>query len=156
MAGTPVQARFCLAYARAARRFGWLIALAAATITYAFGAGLCELADRRLSVLLPIVVAALAIALCLLPRSVAQKPIATTPPWWDIPARMVAAAALVLGLSSAAPLIGPYLAGVIATYPVFAAVLTVFAHRLEGEPAARRVLRGLLVGLSGSPGSSRC
>jgi drug/metabolite transporter (DMT)-like permease len=62
------------------------------------------------------------------------------------------AAGLVLGLSSAAPLTGPYLAGLFATFPVFATVLTIFAHRLEGEPAARQVLRGLLLGLFGFAG----
>jgi drug/metabolite transporter (DMT)-like permease len=86
-----------------------------------------------------------------LPRSDAQMRIAT-PPWWDIPARMIVAAGLVLGLSSAAPLTGPYLAGLFATFPVFATVLTIFAHRLEGEPAARQVLRGLLLGLFGFAG----
>jgi len=38
---------------------------------------------------------------------------------------------------------------VLATFPIFAAVLAVFAHRLQGPMAARQVLWGLLVGLFG-------
>src|SRR5207253_477283 len=39
------------------------------------------------------------------------------------------------------------LAGVLATFPLYATVLTVFAHRLEGPNPAVEVLRGLLLGL---------
>lgn len=152
LAGTAVQAGFCLAYARAARGYGWPIALIAATIAYVCGAIIYDLAAPRPSVLLPIVLATLALALLLLPRSAAQAPIAVAPPRWDIPARMIIAGGLVLGLSSIAPLIGPRLAGVTAAFPVFATVLAVFAHRLEGEAAACRVLRGLLIGLFGFAG----
>lgn len=152
LAGTAVQAGFCLAYARVARGCGWPIALIAATIAFVLGAILYDLAAPPPPVLLPIVLTALASALFLLPRSAAEARVATVPPPWDIPARMIIAACLVLGLSSAAPLIGPRLAGLIAAYPVFASVLAVFAHRLEGEAAACRVLRGLLIGLFGFAG----
>jgi hypothetical protein len=50
-------------------------------------------------------------------------------------------------LTGAAPLLGARLAGMLATFPVFATVLTVFAHRAQGRDAAQRVLRGLLLGL---------
>jgi hypothetical protein len=55
-------------------------------------------------------------------------------------------------LAIAAPLLGARLAGMFATFPVFTTVLTVFAHRVQGEPAAQRVLRGLLLGLFGYSG----
>ena len=42
---------------------------------------------------------------------------------------------------------GPRLAGLLATFPLYAAILTVFAHDLEGPAAAVEVLRGLLLGL---------
>ena len=69
------------------------------------------------------------------------------PPGWDLPARMAVATGLVLTLTRFAPVLGPRLAGLLGTFPVFAATLTVFAHHLEGAAAAARVLRGLLVGL---------
>ena len=152
LAGTAVQAGFCLAYVRAAQVCNWPIALMAATVAFVLGGVLCEITAPRLAVLLPLAVTALALALRLLPRAAAPARIAIAPPKWDVPARMIVAAGLVVGLSSAAPLIGPQLAGLIATYPVFASVLAVFAHCLEGEPAARRVLQGLLIGLFGFAG----
>jgi hypothetical protein len=152
LAGTAVQAGFCVAYVRTAQACDWPLALMAATVAFVLGGVLYEITAPRPAVLLPVAVTALALALRLLPRAAASARIGVAPPKWDIPARMVVAAGLVVGLSSAAPLIGPRLAGLIATYPVFATVLAVFAHRLEGEPAARSVLQGLLIGLFGFAG----
>jgi hypothetical protein len=149
IAGTAAQAGFCFAYAQAARRFGWSRALAAATLGFALAAMVYKIVTPPLPVLLPIVIAALAAALWSLPRPRVEAPTAKALPKWDLPARMLVAAGIILGLGAAAPLIGPHLAGFISTYPVFATVLTVFAQRLEGEVAARRVLRGLLIGLFG-------
>lgn len=152
LAGTAVQAGFCFSYIGTAQRFGWPIALTAATVAYALGAIVFEIIIPPLAPTLAIVVSALVAALALSPRRQTAARIAPIVPHWDIPARMVVAAGLVLGLSATAPLIGPRLAGLLATYPVFATVLAVFAHRLQGEPAARRVLRGLLIGLFGFAG----
>ena len=44
-------------------------------------------------------------------------------------------------------LLGPRLSGLIATFPVFGAVLGIFAMRLQGAAAARQVMRGVLAGL---------
>jgi hypothetical protein len=59
---------------------------------------------------------------------------------------MVTATLLVVLITDAAPIIGPRLSGVLAAFPVYAAILTVFAHRSGAAPAAA-VLRGLLLGL---------
>src|SRR5207244_11380846 len=67
-------------------------------------------------------------------------------PRWDIPARMAVTTGLVLLLTSLAPAVGPRLAGLLATFPLYAAILTVFAHDLEGPADAVEVLRGLLLG----------
>jgi hypothetical protein len=147
--GTAAQAAFCLAYGHAARRVGWPSALAVATTAFAAGAMLCDLAGPSLRVLVPLALFALCAALRLLPRGGGARVAVAIRPRWDIPARMAVATALILGLTAAAPLIGPRAAGLIATYPVFAIVLSVFAHRLDGASGARRVLRGLLVGLFG-------
>ena len=42
------------------------------------------------------------------------------------------------------------MSGLLATYPLFGAVLAAFAHRLSGPAAAERVLRGMLIGLFGN------
>jgi hypothetical protein len=68
-------------------------------------------------------------------------------PRWDIPTRMVVATAFVLLLTGVAPALGPRLTGLLAPFPLYAAVLTVFAHHLQGAAPAALVLRGLLLGL---------
>ena len=72
---------------------------------------------------------------------------ATLPPSWDIPARMVAATVFVLLLTVVAPVLGPYLSGLLSPFPLFGAALVVFVHRSEGATSAMKLLRGLLFGL---------
>jgi hypothetical protein len=59
---------------------------------------------------------------------------------------MVVTTVLVVTLTELGPVLGPRLSGVLATFPLYAAVLTVFAHRAGAVPAVQ-VLRGLLLGL---------
>ena len=92
------------------------------------------------------VIAALAVAFPLMPKGSASSGAAPTPRW-DIPARMVVTTALVLLLTGLAPALGPRLSGLLATFPVYAAILAVFAHHLVGPAPAIQVLRGLLLGL---------
>ena len=70
-------------------------------------------------------------------------------PIWDLPARMAVATTLVVAVTAGASTLGPRLSGLVATFPIFATVLTVFAHQVQGAAAARQVLRGLLMGLYG-------
>ena len=70
-------------------------------------------------------------------------------PIWDLPARMAVATTLVVAVTAGASTLGPRLSGLLATFPIFATVLTVFAHQVQGAAAARQVLRGLLMGLYG-------
>ena len=58
-----------------------------------------------------------------------------------------AAALVVLALTALAPRLGARWSGLLATYPLFAAILTAFGHRMQGAGAALGVLRGLLFGL---------
>ena len=68
-------------------------------------------------------------------------------PRWDIPARMVVTTAIVLLLTGFATVLGPQFTGLLATYPLYGAILAGFAHHLQGPGPAIRVLRGLLLGL---------
>jgi hypothetical protein len=68
---------------------------------------------------------------------------------WDIAARMVVATTLVVSISAAAPTLGGRASGLLATFPVYIAVLSTFAHRTWGAGEAIAVLRGLLIGLPG-------
>jgi hypothetical protein len=96
-----------------------------------------------------IVIAALVAGIALLPAGARRRVVeaAAPPAGWDLPARMIVGTALVILLTELASLLGPRLTGLITPYPLYAAVLTVFAHRGLGAAAAVDVLRGLLFGL---------
>jgi hypothetical protein len=64
-------------------------------------------------------------------------------PWWDLPARMLIATTIVLALTAAAAFVGARTAGVLASFPVFGAILAIFAHRIRGATMATQVLRGM-------------
>ncbi|HEV2251004.1 MAG TPA: hypothetical protein VGT60_10920 [Candidatus Limnocylindria bacterium] len=70
-------------------------------------------------------------------------------PRWDLPARMILATALVLAITGGATALGPRLAGLLATIPLYASILAGFGFQLIGPAAAIRVWRGLLFGLFG-------
>jgi hypothetical protein len=145
LAGAIAEAAFCLAYRWSAVR-GWPLALAAACAAFAVVAGVLQGLRLGLFALAAIVVFVLLLSLRGLPGRAAGDATGV-PPRWDIPARMVITTALVVALTETAPVLGPRLSGVLATFPVYAAILTVFAHRAGAAPAAIQVLRGLLVGL---------
>jgi hypothetical protein len=147
LAGTAAQAGFCLAYGFSARRHSWQAALSAGTGAFAAMGLMLEASGPPLWALLLVVESSLVAALLFAPRQAAADELVPAPPRWDTPARMVVATVLVLALTSAAPFVGARLAGLLATFPVFAAVLTVFAHRAQGNAAAQHVVRGLLLGL---------
>jgi hypothetical protein len=152
LAGAAAEAGFCLACGVAARRSGWIASLAAGTLAFAVSAGLLQAVAPPLWVLVLVVCAALAAALVLMPELASGRAGLPEPPRWDLPARMAVATALVLVLTEVAPLLGAQLSGLLATYPLFAAVLAAFAHHQSGAAAAGRVLRGLLIGLFGFTG----
>jgi hypothetical protein len=152
LAGTASEALFALAYAFAAKCHSWPLSFCAGTAGFAAVAALVALARLSLAALFPAALGALAVALVVLPRYAAGERLVLIRPRWDIPVRMLVATALILGLTEAAPFLGAKLAGTLATFPVFASVLAVFAHLVDGKEAATRVLRGLLLGLFGFVG----
>jgi hypothetical protein len=152
LTGAAAEAGFGLAYARVSQRAQWPVALAAGTMAFVVGAAALGAVALPLALLAALVATALAVALALLPRQDAALLTVPAPPRWDIPARMAIATALVFGLTELAPWVGAKASGLVATYPVFAAVLAGFAHRARGPAAATGVLRGLLVGLFGFTG----
>jgi hypothetical protein len=147
LAGAAAEAGFCIGYGRIAPGASWPVALAVASVAFAAGAAVLAAAALSLWPLVILVCAALALALRLLPRLGRSDPELSRLPPWNIPARMIVATALVLGLTALAPYAGPRLSGLLATYPVFAAVLAVFAQHGRGATAAIQVLRGLMTGL---------
>jgi hypothetical protein len=147
MAGTVSQAAFCLAYARTALRLRWPLALAAGSLAFALSTLALRWLPLPLAPLAVVAVASLLASRALMPPSAAPSRAGATLPWWDIPARMVVTTAFVLLLTGVASQLGPRLTGLVTPFPLYAAVLVVFTHALEGPARAAGVLRGLLLGL---------
>jgi len=150
LAAAMAEAAFCLAYGYAALRWQWPIALTTACVAFTLTAVVLGPLSLGMIPLGVIVLAVLAAAVQVMPWRAAAA-VGPAPPRWDLPARMVTATVLVVALTEAAPVLGPRLSGVLAAFPVYAAILTVFGHR-AGAAGAVQVLRGLLLGLFGFAG----
>ena len=152
IAGVSASAVFAVAYAAMARRFAWPASLVVASLAFAAAVLVLRAAPLDSGLPLPLlalyaggVAAAIAgIRLIPPPRAIEEAP---EPPRWDLPVRMGVATALVILITSAAPLLGPQLSGLLTTYPVYAGVLAVFAHSQRGGGAATQVVRGLCYGI---------
>jgi hypothetical protein len=147
LAGAAAEAGFTIAYGQVSRRFGWPPALGGASVAFFAGVAVLSWAALPLWPLVVLVCAALCLALRLMPRLEGGGLAVPAVPRWDIPARVVVATTVVLGVTALAPHLGPRLSGLFATYPVFAAVMAAFSHHARGPAAALQVLRGLMTGL---------
>ena len=146
--GLTGTAGFCAAYARAARGRRWAPALLLASLASGTLFLLLARVPQR-----PVMAAAMVfpalVALALLAGR--QGPILqTVPPWWDLPARMAFALAVVLGITAASLHLGPTWSGLLAALPVLSATMGGFTHRQAGPEAARALLRGIIVGCLGA------
>lgn len=149
LAATASQAAFTFVYSVAATRFSWPVALPAAIAAFAgVTIGLLQLQPPPVAGL-EIAAGSVALALSLMPRGRAtEAPVAPPmPAWADILVRAVVAAALVVVLTALATRLGPTLAGLLAPFPIFGAVLIVFPHRQLGAGGAITACRGFLWGL---------
>ncbi|EOD67147.1 hypothetical protein [Amycolatopsis vancoresmycina] len=140
-------AAFAVVFARVSRARGW-----AGTVVV--GWLLCLALDLALSFAPVPVWVALGLAWAAAWAGIRSLPAAgeagpVTLPWWDLPARAVATAVLVVVLTAAAGRLGPDLTGVLAPFPIGTSVVAVFALAQGGAPAAAATMRGVLRGLGG-------
>ena len=139
-------AAYCVVYARLARHASWFLCLMAASAVFFVFTLILE----RLTISLPssfmVAAVALALALYLLPDDVPRTEPSKSPAW-EIPMRMLSAAAVVVTLTAVAHSLGPRLSGLLTPFPVAAGIMGGFTHHFEGPAAAVRLLRGLLAGL---------
>ena len=70
-------------------------------------------------------------------------------PWWDLPARGLAAMALVIALTAASGSLGPGLSGLLAPFPIITSVLAAFTHLHGGTEQVKVLLRNFLIGFYG-------
>ena len=152
IAGVSASALFAVAYAAMARRFRWPASLTVASLAFAVAVIVLHAMPLGDGLPFPLLalyaggVAAAIVGTRLIPppRPLDEAP---EPPRWDLPVRMAVATGLVIVITSAAPLLGPQLSGLLTTYPVYAGVLAVFAHAQRGGAAAAQVVRGLCYGI---------
>jgi hypothetical protein len=149
MAGTASQAIFCVLYAWIAQRRAWTLSLVAATAGFVVVTALLNLVVLSPWITFVVMIGVVVLSIAAMPGKGMQGREDVTFPRWDIPARMAVATVFVVALTAVAPLLGPRLAGLLAPFPLYATVLTTFAHRLRGSASAVAVLRGLLLGLFG-------
>jgi len=142
---TTAQAAFGLAYCHLACR-GWLAALAVASVAFVAVAVALQNSGWPHDVLFLLAVGAIVLALRWIPRTVEERNV-SRPAWWDLPARMALMIGLVVGVTAAAPRLGPQASGVLAAFPFMGLILAVWAHRSTGHGAAQDVMRGMVVGL---------
>jgi hypothetical protein len=138
-------AAFCVGYSVVAEKRSWSISLMAGLIAFFVASWLFRSLFSSVGLIFGLVCLWLAVALRLVPVT---KQTSTTlrAPRWDLPVRMATATAMVLLLTGLARAIGPQLSGLLSPFPVFAGIMAVFSHRLNGAASARQLLRGVLVG----------
>lgn len=136
---------FAFVYARLAIRFSWIPSVLAGWISYFLCTYLLNTLNLSILVGFVFVLVVLMATLILMPNVGTDKSPSAAPNW-ELPARMISATALVFIITGAAQLLGPQLTGLLAPFPVYATILAVFIHRLEGGGQSVRVLRGLVAG----------
>ncbi len=138
-------ASFCLVYSWFSFRFSWPLCMLAGWIAFFALTFIEESIILPLLFSFPLVVAFLIVALKIMPKS-QHKGLALSPPRWDTPLRMIVATGFVLGLTSAASILGPQLSGLLAPFPTFTTILAVFTHHFQGAVFARKLLRAVVAG----------
>lgn len=141
---------FGVVFAASGRRFGWPVTLGLSWVAVLAADGALFRVRLPATVALGLAVAAVQGAAAVLRRWVpAVVPAATPSPWWDLPARAVATAVLVLTVTGAASLLGPQLAGILTPFPVAVSVVCAFVLAQQGSASATVLLEGILRGLTG-------
>lgn len=147
--GLVTLAVFALMFAWLAQFFGWMPTL---LISWTG----CVLLDLVLSAVpidprlgLPVVLVVAWIVVRLLPTPPSDDGTPVRWPWWDLPARAVATAGLVVIVTGAAATLGPGMTGVLAPFPIATSVVAAFAMAQLGPAGAVRVLHGIPRGLLG-------
>ena len=134
---------FCWAYAFAALRTSWLVAIAVGTAACLAMGFFITSFKFSIWVSAPALILLWLVAMRFWPKSdsFTQK---ISPPRWEIPVRIAVTLVLLISLSALAPHVGAKVAGAMSTYPVVASVLGAFNQRRFGAAATVSTLRGLM------------
>ena len=135
---------FCFAYARAAALGHWLSPILG-VVAFFSATALWQLKDwTLLTAIALLVVSLLFLAMAIPAKNEVQ--IVRLAPRWDLPLRMLIAAAFVLSITGVTRHLGPQLSGLVAPFPVFVLILAVFTHMHHGSTAVAAMMRGVILG----------
>lgn len=144
--GIAAVAAFCLVYAYVARDHPWQVCMALALGAFFLATWLLKDLELPLVVAFPFICAVLALTIFLLGNASPQEA-PPSPGRWDIPLRMLVTLLVVVTITAIASALGPQLTGLLNAFPFFTSIMVAFSHRQGGAPAARAMLRGILIGV---------
>lgn len=147
--GLAALTAFVVVYGRVAMGTGPVRSVLSGWAAFLLGVAVLRLVQPPPALSLIFVAACFALGQRLLPPPPAEPPAPVVPPWWDLPARALAALALVLALTAASGALGPHLSGLLAPFPIITSVLAVFTHAHGGAAQLDLLLRNFLLGFYG-------
>jgi hypothetical protein len=136
---------FCLVYSWLSFRVGWLGSLLLGWGAFFASTFVLEHISLPLVLAFVVVIICLVIMVKLFPDTRGKSAALRSPPW-ELYVRMGVAAVFVLLLTEVSSLLGPQLSGLLTPFPVFASILGAFTHHFQGNVAACRLLRGVVIG----------
>ncbi len=152
--GIAPLAGYAVVFALVSRRCRWLPSLAASWSTVLLAD--LALAQVRLPAVVALAVAVLALLAAgrLLARLSSPAPPTSRPPGWDLPARALATAVLVLLLTGLSAVLGPVWTGVLTPFPVALSVVCAFAVAHDGHAGLVACCAAWCRGCTDSPRSA--
>jgi hypothetical protein len=146
--GLAALTAFVVVYGRVATAARPVPSVLCGWTAFLLGIAVLSLVEPPPALSLVLVAACFALGLRLLPPAPSPPP-AAAPPWWDLPARALAALGLVLALTAVSGALGPHLSGLLAPFPIVTSVLAVFTHAHGGVAQVGVLLRNFLFGFYG-------
>lgn len=151
---TPLAAYLWL-FARLAQRRSWMSCLLGGWAAFLLLAFLCLCLSFPVWLLAGVALLSLGAVGVMLPRSHAE-PASAGLPRIELLARVIAAFALVFGLTSVSGRLGAQWTGMLAAFPVAGSVMPAFTLARSGQAATLRLLRGFVSGLFGLAAFALC
>jgi hypothetical protein len=140
---------FVVGYGRVAAVAGPVRSVLYGWTAFLLGVAVLNLVQPPPALSLILVAACFALGLKLLPPVPSSAPALAEPPWWDLPARALAALGLVLALTAVSGALGPHLSGLLAPFPIVTSILAVFTQAHGGVAQVGVLLRNFLFGFYG-------
>lgn len=155
--GLAPLAAYLWIFSRLAPRCHWLICLLAGWLAFLLAAAACHALDLPYILLAGGATLTMLVAGFSVPRQVSRfGSFASDLPRTELLARIVAAFALVFGLTSASGQLGVEWTGLLAAFPVAGSIMPAFTLAKSGPAATLRLLRGFVSGLLGLAGFALC